>query len=196
MTFPGNNVVIQDLDLVPTSAPLPLPPPGSPSGIPADFPATSFFDVFVEISLDGGAHFAPMTGTAQMNETANLPTISSPTETFDTMMTGLDITGSTGGHSVELNLDPSHTDPGNTTVTAMGGGQFQIQSFFDIFTELSLDHGAFVPQSGGPSLLVLNSAPDAGSTLLLLLSAVALIVPMQRFTSRKSDKGRPTPQVL
>lgn len=170
--FP-TDIQLKDLDLVAESPVVTLPPPGSG---PQSFPATSFFDVFVDISLDGGATFHPLTGgTGQTTETVDLPTSSSPTETFDTQMTALDINGSVNGHSLELMLNPSDTDTGQTTVTDMGGGHFQINSFFDVFTELSLDGGQFVPQQGGPTVLTLSSVPDAGATLPLLLVPVALL---------------------
>ena len=37
--------------------------------------------------------------------------------------------------------------PGRTTITDIGGGLYQIDSFFDVFTELSIDGGAFQPQT-------------------------------------------------
>ena len=38
---------------------------------------------------------------------------------------------------------------GQTTITDIGGGQYHIDSFFDIFTELSLDGGStWLPSAG------------------------------------------------
>jgi hypothetical protein len=42
---------------------------------------------------------------------------------------------------------PTLASTGQTTITDLGGGQFRIDSFFDVFTELSLDGG----QSWSPS---------------------------------------------
>ena len=175
--FPGDDVVIKDLELVPTS-PTVLPAPGS--GL--DFPAHSFFDVFADVSIGGGP-FEPMTGgTATTTEGINPPANSSPTETFDTQISSLDLTGSVGGHSLDLHLDPNppSQDTGETTITDNGGGHYTISSFFDIFTDLSLDGGTFAPQSGSPVQLNIVAAPDAGSTFLLLPFPMALFAWMRR----------------
>ena len=43
----------------------------------------------------------------------------------------------------------------------MGGGLYQIDSFFDVFTELSIDGGPFQPQTNGPGRMVLRpTQPD------------------------------------
>jgi hypothetical protein len=66
------------------------------------------------------------------------------TATYDTTITAYDAIGTGGGHSYELQADgPQLTT--QETVTSLGGGVFHIHSFFDIFTELSLDHGSFIP---------------------------------------------------
>lgn len=60
-----------------------------------------------------------------------------------------------------LRESPSESSTGVTTLTSLGGGQYQIDSFFDIFTEISLDGGqTWVPataQVPEPSTLVLMS---------------------------------------
>jgi hypothetical protein len=41
-----------------------------------------------------------------------------------------------------LRESPTLQSTGITTLTSLGGGQYEIGSFFDVFTELSLDGGA------------------------------------------------------
>lgn len=53
---------------------------------------------------------------------------------------------------------PTLASTGQTTVTPIGGGLFQIDSFFDVFTELSLDGGA----TWLPSVNTTHTAPYAG----------------------------------
>jgi hypothetical protein len=57
--------------------------------------------------------------------------------TFATEMLQLDLSG--GG--VLIRESPTLQSTGQTTIQDIGGGQYQIDSFFDIFTELSLDGG-------------------------------------------------------
>lgn len=182
--FPGS-IEVKDLDLTPTAPIVMLPPPGSPA---QDFPAMSFFDVFAEISLDGGVTFTPMTGTAEIDEHITLPSSSTPGETFDTQITALDLDATLPGHTVMMGLDPANlpSDTGMTTVTNMGGGQFRIDSFFDIFTDISIDGGPIMPQQntgsgpGGSTPITLASTPDSGSTALLLGVPVALVILARR----------------
>jgi len=186
MMFPGNNVVITGLELVPQYPPSEppvtvAPPPGTGT---SDFPAQSFFDVFFDISINGGPSI-PGSGTAQATETGSLASGGTMTETYNTEMTSLSLTGTDGSDSVAMNLESSPTGGGTDTVTGPPGGPFQISSFFDVFVELSLDGGAFAPQqnngqgNSGATRLYLDPVPDTTSTLLLLVFAVALIAAMR-----------------
>jgi hypothetical protein len=58
--------------------------------------------------------------------------------TFNTEMTQLDLSGP----GVLLQESPTKASTGQTKIENMGGGLYQITSFFDVFTELSLDGGA------------------------------------------------------
>ena len=66
------------------------------------------------------------------------------TGTFQTEMLGMNLIG-TGG--VMIRESPSRPSLGQTKITDIGVGLYHIDSFFDVFTELSLDGGAtgFLP---------------------------------------------------
>jgi hypothetical protein len=67
---------------------------------------------------------------------------------FDTEMLQLDITGGNLPPGVIIRESPTLPSTGQTTITTIPGG-FNIDSFFDIFTELSLDGGkTFTPADG------------------------------------------------
>ena len=106
----------------------------------------------MDISNDGGAtwqHYsAPAAATMRFNHVSD----NGPTSTFDTEMLQLDITGGGLPAGVLVRESPTRTSIGRTTSTLTGGG-FMIDSFFDVFTELSVDGGATWSPSG-PSLLV------------------------------------------
>ena len=60
----------------------------------------------------------------------------------------------TGGHTLDLTLDPANPSLGSVTITAQGGDNreggvsYRINSFFDVFAEFSIDGGpAFDPGS-------------------------------------------------
>ncbi len=88
------------------------------------------------------------------------------TGTFQTEMLQLNLTG--GG--IMVRESPTLASLGQTTITDLGGGSFKIDSFFDIFTELSVDNGQnwipavrrerveLVPEPGTLALLGLGLA--------------------------------------
>ena len=56
----------------------------------------------------------------------------------------------------------------------MNGNQFQVASFFDVFTELSLDGGNTWTPSLGPTQLVYKNAPTFQSTLADISNSLQL----------------------
>jgi hypothetical protein len=86
-------------------------------------------------------------------------------------MTQLNISGLPGGAMIRI--DPVNPSTGITTVTPVGGGMFMMNSFFDIFTDLSLDGGQTWTPANGPAHEVLVPSPEP-STWLLLVSGAAL----------------------
>jgi hypothetical protein len=58
----------------------------------------------------------------------------------------------------------------------VGDGPFQINSFFDVFTEISLDGGPWLPQQGSGPTHLLNGnteVPEASKVGAIGLPAVA-----------------------
>lgn len=108
----------------------------------------------------------------------------SDTETgsFDTQMTSLDLTGSFGGHSIEIINDPSQTSSGHTTVEQVAPHEWHINSFFDVFTELSLDNGPFMPATTGAAHVDLEVAEPA---TLSLVGVGVLALGLTRLHSRR-----------
>jgi hypothetical protein len=123
------------------------------TSLPASVPgatATHAFDAVVDctISVNGGAS-VPATAPAHVTTLDRYNHTSGPTRFFDTEMLQLDISGLPGG--MLLRESPTIASPGQTTVQDLGGGNFRIDSFFDVFTELSIDGGAtWIPCSTCP----------------------------------------------
>jgi hypothetical protein len=147
----------------------PLPAAGSP--MIATFASTVHF----MLSIDGGTTFTPGSATASFAvEVARVGSgLSGEPGVFDTEMLTLNIIGGTLPPLMRIRESPTLVSPGHTTV--QGIGPFQIDSFFDVFTELSLDGGqSFFPQENGSTRLDLTSVPDTGATFSLLLIPLAL----------------------
>ena len=120
-----------------------LPP--LPGGLPVD----SFFDIFADLQLsqDGGATFAPAAGTAH----GVIRMFAPIGPTIDTEMLQLDLPGGSLPPGVRLRESPTLASTGQMTVTPTPGG-YHIDSFFDVFTELSIDDGqTWAPAAEGAS---------------------------------------------
>lgn len=96
------------------------------------------------------------------------------TGSFDTEMLSMSLSGTTPLGPFIIRESPTLASTGQTKITDIGGGLYQIESFFDVFTEISIDGGAtWIPSSSGPSHMVL--VPEPGSLSLLGLGAGGLL---------------------
>jgi len=96
------------------------------------------------------------------------------TGVFNTEMLALNLSG---GGGFLIRDSPTLASTGQN-ITSIGGGQFQISSFFDVFTELSLDGG----QTRTPSLTSarVELVPEPGSIVLVAAGMLALIARKHR----------------
>ena len=145
------------------------------SGQAVDSSITLTADVYTDVGGKPGTLIAPVTlagpigilYAGRMNDTE--------LGTFTSSLTELDLTGTFHGittHTIEIMLNPVMTSSGPTTV-APSGGNYRIDSFFDVFAELSLDGGPFM---AGPSrTFTLTPIPEPGSISLLALGLVGVI---------------------
>jgi hypothetical protein len=107
--------------------------------------------------------------------------------TFNAELRDFDFLGTFNGHVFEVRKNPTLASTGQTTITQVREGVFQVTSFFDVFAELSIDHGAFVP---GPERHAELSAvvPEPGSLGLVVSGLVGLVgVVRRRRRVRQSD---------
>ena len=106
------------------------------------FECDSFFDVFVEIDLPG------LTGPVETVVRHSRADMSigglvsvGRTEMFDTEIVAMTLSGEVGGSPVILRESQALASAGGHSITDIGGGLYHIDSFFDVFTELSVDGG-------------------------------------------------------
>lgn len=78
-----------------------------------------------------------------------LDRLTSLTGTFQTEMLSMDLVGTTPLGPAMIRESPTLQSLGQTTITDIGGGLYRIDSFFDVFTEVSIDGGnTWLPSSG------------------------------------------------
>jgi hypothetical protein len=130
-----------------------------------------------------GSGEAPGTGIMSVEQTG--------ANTFNTEMVALQLTGPGGALYRE---SPTLASLGQMMVTPVSGG-YQIDSFFDIFVELSLDGGTnWLPAEGGPTTFnldelgppPLSQVPEPGSLLLVGAGALVLARRLRRQASTRS----------
>jgi hypothetical protein len=110
--------------------------------------------------------------------------IGNVTGTFQTEMLQLNLSGNSAFGPYMIRESPTLHSTGQTSITDIGGGQYRIDSFFDVFTELSLDGGASWISSDGSTHLDL--VPEPGTIVLLATGVLAVLAyawRRQRYTS-------------
>jgi len=142
--------------------------PGTSNGL--DQFGSTFTGMATGASL--GTNVMPLTlsGPVQV-EIFNRPS-NNMTGTFDTEMLQLDLSG---GPGIMIRESPTLASTGMTKITDNGNGTFHIDSFFDIFTELSLDGGATWTPSTAPTHVDLVT-PEPATFGILGLGSLALVI--------------------
>jgi hypothetical protein len=118
------------------------------------FGSTLEFDV----SYDGGLTYthttAPVTCSVQLTCRLGDDGI---TEYYDTEMTQLSVAGGGLPSNIQIRESPTRASLGRTTSSAVLGGGYQTDSFFDIYTEVSTDGGvSWLPSVAGPATMTLR----------------------------------------
>jgi hypothetical protein len=127
----AQGIVIRDVRHRGFTERMPPPPPGVRQthqfGSRVDF----------EVSTDGGATFQPATGQADVRVQVMQSGGGATQRIYDTEMLALDLTAG----PFKLRESPTLPSRGKTSIRQVSGG-YMVASFFDIFTEISLDDGA------------------------------------------------------
>jgi hypothetical protein len=145
-----------------------LSPPASGSQLHT-FSSTAEFDASF-----GGGPFTHFTAPAAVQVQVTFDHQTGNTRFFDTEMLQLDISGGTLPAAVIIRESPTLASTGETTIENVGSGSFVIDSFFDVFIELSLDGGQTFTPCDPCGRVTLQRIPEPSSLLLLAAAGVAL----------------------
>ncbi len=96
------------------------------------------------------------------------------TGTFATEIIAMSLSGNIGPMPIQVRESTTIQSLGQTTITDLGGGEWQIDSFFDVFTELSVDGGEHWTPSLGSTRMTLQAVPIP-APLILFGSALGLL---------------------
>jgi len=174
LTYP-QGVMIMNTLLSNVTGQKPIPANG------VDNDCDSFFDIFTEVSTDGGASWVPMTGhgNAVWRFTGGPTTAGVQTFTGDCMqLTAIACYGVSGPPEVMIRESPTLASTGGGSCTNLGaggggGGGYKIDSFFDIFTELSVDGGQTWAPPENNSTMHIDGTPEPATLSLMALGGLA-----------------------
>jgi hypothetical protein len=151
----AQGIVISNLSHLRFTQTQPPPPPGGSQ--------THSFgsDVHFMLSQNGGGTWTPVSAQANVSVNVSSSQDDGPTRFFDTEMLSLNISGGNLPGGVMVRESPSKASLGRTSVRTTPDGNFAIGSFFDIFTEVSLDGGqTWMPQLTEPVQMGLDNVTN------------------------------------
>ncbi len=173
----ANGIIIQNVSHKRPTRGLPPPPPGGTQ--------VHLFGSTVEmdVSNDGGSTFQHLSAPAAVSERVSHVSGDATGNFYDTEMLALNIAGGGLPTGVMVRESPSKASLGRTSLTGTGGG-YMIDSFFDIFTEISLDGG----QNWSPSAKSAHLELDLDATAIPPIPAptTLLLPPNDFYTSPAS----------
>ncbi len=138
--FPGTDVRIRKLVIRETGTDLAIPDlePGVPEEMV--FSVESFFDVFTDPGIPPQGGWDPVTAQGTMKIEITLTGENSDTRFFSTEMTELTLQGGSLPGGIIFRIDQAQNSTGKFSSKNSGGG-YQVESFFDVFLEVSPDNG-------------------------------------------------------
>jgi hypothetical protein len=126
----------------------------------------TFDAVFTANEIDQGLGLITFTGPVQVLTTDRLL---GTTGLFDAEIVSMSLSSG----SMMIREDPDFASTGQTEITDLGGGLYQIDSFFDVYTEFSPDGGSNWYDSDVSTYIYL--VPEPATIALLSVGCLALL---------------------
>lgn len=168
---------LNDLRLTNPTNSVPLPPVGS---IPVG--CNSFFDIFGDVSVRQDPYPPNHYLIAEWDEVSwqvTPPSQASNVMTYATEITQMNLTIQGSNNQMMIRESPTLHSTGEVRLEDLSGsggtglGPYMISSFFDVFTELSIDGGqTWIPADDSVRI---EMTPEPSSLLLLALGGLALL---------------------
>jgi len=136
-----------------------------------DFGSEIFGKVSVNDSPFQNAQGSGPTQVDVFNKVGNV------TGTFNTELLSLNLSGTSPFGPFMLRESPTLASTGQTSISDLGGGQYRISGFFDIYTEQSIDGGnSWIPaDSSSHNTLVPTPEPSSGALLAVALMSARFL---------------------
>lgn len=135
-------------------------PPRAVGGtVVSDYVATFVGELVLEPPLVPIAVTHPLAVEAQMVERITLASSRRGRRLFDTELVTLDLRGSGMPAGVMVRESPSRPSMGRTTLTSLSRDRYRVESFFDVWLEISLDSGRSWHPARAPVRMSLERAP-------------------------------------
>ena len=115
------------------------------------------FDCIWECEMDFGFGLTLVTLTGPASHMV-YGKVGNTTGMFDSEIISMSLSGTAGVANIVLRESPTLSSSGVTVITDLGGGLYQIDSFFDVFTELSFDGGPWMAQTSQAGRITLVPA--------------------------------------
>jgi hypothetical protein len=125
----------------------------------------------------------PLLLTGSVEEEVLGRTFSTETGSWNTKLVSLALSGPLQGHTLSLGLGASDSTA-TDSIDPIGGGLYQIDSFFDVFVDLTLDTNTPLHATRGPVLLTLQPTPVPAPAGLTLLAAPVLFLSLAHWRRR------------
>lgn len=133
-----------------------------------------------EINVNGGP-FVPVMASGPVTTSVHNK-VGNTTGTFQTEMLSMSLAGTSPFGPFMIRESPTLASLGMTSIADIGGGMYHIDSFFDVFTELSIDGGAtWIPDAQGPARVTLGPIiPEPATASLWVLGGMLAALAARR----------------
>ena len=162
ITYPARGIVVSDIEF------------GSFTDINRSALGIDEFESFDAVLT--GDVFIPSMGNFSVTMTGPVDTkvygkVGQTTGTWIAEILSMSLSGNIGGYSVLIRESPTLHSTGTTSIAV--GNNYMIDSFFDIFTELSIDGGnIWIPQGQSTRM---NLTPEPATVYLLVLGSLGVL---------------------